>query len=58
MKIKAIKKILKVAAKNGWVAMGYDKNTKLYEVQYNSVRYHLNLEQMYNRAYSNYKYWY
>ena len=48
---KVIRKVLLAAARNGWVALSYDKATKLYKVEYRMVQYNLNIDQLYTRAY-------
>jgi len=48
---KVIKKILMAAAKNGYVAISYDKATKLYIVNHNMTRYNMNIDQLYTRAF-------
>jgi len=48
---KIIKKILAAAAKNGFVAIGYDKSTKLYQVDFGMNRYNMTIDQLYSRAY-------
>lgn len=48
---KIIKKILLAAARNGWVVLGYNKNTKLYQVKHGMNNYNMNIDQLYTRAY-------
>ena len=56
--VKLIKRVLSAAAKKGFIAVNYDKSTKLYLVDYQMTRQHLTFEQMYNRAFYDYEQWY
>jgi hypothetical protein len=48
---KIIKKILSAAARNGYVAISYDKRTKLYQVDFEMNRYNMNIDELYTRAF-------
>jgi len=48
---KVIKRILAAAAKNGCVALSYDKKTKLYQVRFGMTKQSMTIDQLYTRAF-------
>ena len=49
--LKVIKKTLAAAAKHGFIAVSYDKSTKLYKVEHSMVSQNMTFDELASRAY-------
>ena len=49
--LKVIKKTLAAAARNGYIALSYDKSSKLYSVENNMTKQNMTFDEISSKAY-------